>query len=204
MNLKDTKLRGIYWHAGRKQVVQLITCDPDDGASLLVEPFDEHGDIFGGDLFRCEGSELEPITREIWEQVYPSSDSENFRFEEMWPWVVEVGDVSGVGKALGVLRATHLEGKEEPAICVVAAEKENGISGEDHANARLIARAPTMSEALHRIANADIIKWDADTQEEYEREFLPWAQKLAHEALGQNDQTLATADDNQSNHDKEP
>lgn len=55
------------------------------------------------------------------------------------------------------------------------------LRAKDHVNARL-------SEALHRIANTDIIKLDADTREEYEREFLPWAQKLAREALGQNDQ----------------
>lgn len=39
-------------------------------------------------------------------------------------------------------------------------------------------------EALHRIAASDIIKWDADTQEEYEREFMPWAKQIAKEALG--------------------
>lgn len=42
-----------------------------------------------------------------------------------------------------------------------------------------------MEEALHRIAHMDVIKWDADTHAEFEREFLPWAQAIAREALGQ-------------------
>lgn len=45
------------------------------------------------------------------------------------------------------------------------------------------AGVSTVEEALHRIANSDIIKWDADTQEEYEREFMPWAKQIAKEAL---------------------
>jgi hypothetical protein len=82
MKLSETKLRERYYHHGRNQIVSLITCDPIDGACLLVEPFDEFGDIMGGDLFRCESYELQPVTREIWERIYPVSNPDNLAFEE--------------------------------------------------------------------------------------------------------------------------
>ena len=40
-----------------------------------------------------------------------------------------------------------------------------------------------LTYALHRIATADMIKWDADTEEEFQREFLPWAQQIARDAI---------------------
>ena len=64
-------------------MVQLITCDPDDGASLIVEPLDDYGDIMGGDLFRCEASGLEEATPENWESRYPAAVADNFSFEKI-------------------------------------------------------------------------------------------------------------------------
>lgn len=64
-------------------MVQLITCDPDDGASLIVEPLDECGDIMGGDLFRCEACELQEATREKWELKYPVDNADVFTFDEI-------------------------------------------------------------------------------------------------------------------------
>jgi hypothetical protein len=40
-----------------------------------------------------------------------------------------------------------------------------------------------LTYALHRIATADMIKWDSDTKEEFQREFQPWAQQIAKDAL---------------------
>lgn len=82
MKLSETKLRQRYFHAGRRQIVELITCDPIDGASLIVEPFDDFGDIMGGDLFRCEACKLQPLTREIYEMIYPPSDPDNHPFDD--------------------------------------------------------------------------------------------------------------------------
>jgi hypothetical protein len=50
-----------------------------------------------------------------------------------------------------------------------------------------------LTYALHRIATVDMIKWDADTEEEFQREFLPWAQQIARDAL--QDQSKREADE---------
>jgi len=50
-----------------------------------------------------------------------------------------------------------------------------------------------LTYALHRIATVDMIKWDADTEEEFQREFLPWAQQIARDAL--RDQSKREADE---------
>jgi hypothetical protein len=47
-----------------------------------MEPLDSCGDIYGGDIFRCEACHIEPVTREIWEKIYPSSDPDNISYDE--------------------------------------------------------------------------------------------------------------------------
>jgi len=59
--------------AGQK-IVSILNCCTDDGASLIAEPRDDSGDIYGKPLFRCEACQLQPVTREIWERFYPPAD----------------------------------------------------------------------------------------------------------------------------------
>jgi hypothetical protein len=87
MELKDVKFGSdtVYlftdWMGVSKKIVSILNCDADDGASLIAEPRDESGDIFGTPLFRCEACQLQPVTRDIWEQFYPSSNPDNLSFE---------------------------------------------------------------------------------------------------------------------------
>ncbi len=51
-------------------MVEIICCDVDDGASLIVEAYDDDGDVLSGRFFRCEAFELEPATQEQWDLRY--------------------------------------------------------------------------------------------------------------------------------------
>ena len=72
-----------YYHRERALIGRVVCSDPIDGASLFFEPLDVLGDIMGGDLFRCEASDLSPVTREIWERFYPPDNPGCFKFWEM-------------------------------------------------------------------------------------------------------------------------
>jgi len=62
MRLGDVKFgtEWVYSVKGSERTCVVITCDPDDGASLIAEFRDENGDIYSGDLFRTEAGNLEP------------------------------------------------------------------------------------------------------------------------------------------------
>ena len=83
MNLSDTKFGGVYKHLPTGKIVTLIACYYDDGATLIVEARDQHGDILSGEIFRTEAYLLSPCTCEAWESVYPPSNEENFSYDEM-------------------------------------------------------------------------------------------------------------------------
>lgn len=71
MELKQILFGQSYWHRKRNKVVDLICCDFDDGASLIAEARDGNGDVLSGEIFRCEACDLEEITKEQWELLYP-------------------------------------------------------------------------------------------------------------------------------------
>ena len=84
MELIKVKLGGeIYFHRPSGKIVDVIAQDCRDGASLICESRDGHGDIFSDVFIRTEAAQLEPCTREQWETVYPPSDEENYSFDEM-------------------------------------------------------------------------------------------------------------------------
>ncbi len=60
--------------------------------------------------------------------------------------MVSHGEVPGLGLTLGVIQSSHPQGVTRPAICVISDEAR--INDEDRANARLIAAAPELLEAL--------------------------------------------------------
>jgi hypothetical protein len=78
-----------------------------------------------------------------------------------------------------------------------ALEAQELYEAETKSTAELMAENNKLSYALHQIAGADIIKWDAESQEEFEGLFLPWAQKIARDALASESQREAaeTADE---------
>ena len=70
-----------YYHEGRNCVGRVLCPDPEDGASYLIEPLDSLGDLYGGDIFRSEAYEFEPVTKEIWGRLFSGPDC--CSFEEM-------------------------------------------------------------------------------------------------------------------------
>lgn len=78
LTLNAVKFGSVYFDADRDQFVQLITSDPEDGASLIVEPLDGNGDLYGGDLYRAEACDLERPWRTLWEATYSGPDAVPF------------------------------------------------------------------------------------------------------------------------------
>jgi hypothetical protein len=70
MRLDDVKYGVVYFETSRRQFGQVVTCDPDDGASLLFEPLDDYGDIMGGDIYRVEAYRLSPATEDLWNETF--------------------------------------------------------------------------------------------------------------------------------------
>lgn len=71
MSLRDIKPGVMYVHTPDERIVNFLTADPEDGASLIVEARDRFGDVCSGVLFRCESCDLKPATRADYEKVYP-------------------------------------------------------------------------------------------------------------------------------------
>jgi len=65
------------------------------------------------------------------------------------PWITSTGRVPGIGRALGVLKASHKPGEKGESICVVC--KEDNTQPHDIANADLIAAAPELLAALREL-----------------------------------------------------
>jgi hypothetical protein len=65
------------------------------------------------------------------------------------PWITSQGRVPGIGRVLGVLKASHKPSEKDESICVVC--KEDKTQPHDIANADLIAAAPEMLEVLLRL-----------------------------------------------------
>ncbi len=65
------------------------------------------------------------------------------------PWITSTGRVPGLGRALGVLKASHKPGQKAESICVVC--KEDNTQPHDIANAELIAAAPELLNVLLRL-----------------------------------------------------
>ncbi len=70
MRLEDVKYGVVYFEKSRRQFGQVVTCDPNDGASLLFEPLDDDGDIMGGDIYRVEAGRLSPATEDLWNETF--------------------------------------------------------------------------------------------------------------------------------------
>ncbi len=84
MRLEHVKLaNAVYCHVPTGKIVDVLNCYFYDGACLIVESRDENGDIFSGDIFTCEASQLAPCTRTHWEERYPSNNPDHYSFDEM-------------------------------------------------------------------------------------------------------------------------
>lgn len=72
-----------YYYRSKKLIVDFCGYHSYDGALIFVEQRDRHGDVGSDVYFSVERRELFEVTEEIWNEVYPQSDPENYSFSEM-------------------------------------------------------------------------------------------------------------------------